>query len=114
MLKSSVFQEHIEQFMRTLGQVVDTLDTDREESEQTLLLLGAKHAMVAGFKDEYFTVYSNCMIDTWESVIGEEFILEVKESWEVLCTFITRFMREGYMMYQQDPQYNESDNEAIL
>lgn len=98
--------------MQTLEHVVDTLDTNREESEQTLLLLGAKHGMIDGFKDDYFTVYSSCMIDTWETVIGEEFITEVKESWEVLCSFITRFMREGFIMYQQETGGNESDNEA--
>jgi hemoglobin-like flavoprotein len=100
--------------MQTLGHVVDTLDTNRDESEQTLLLLGAKHGMIEGFKEDYFSVYSSCMIDTWESVIGEEFIIEVKESWEALCVFITRFMREGYALYQQETANTESDNEAAV
>lgn len=98
--------------MQTLSHVVDTLDTNRKETEQTLLILGAKHAMIDGFKDEYFSVYSNCMLDTWESVIGEEFITEVKESWEFLCLFMTRFMREGYIMYEQEVKESDHENEA--
>lgn len=107
-------QEHILQFMQTLGHVVDAIDWDRQACEQTIMLLGAKHGMIEGFREDYFSVYSNCMMDTWESVIGEEFIIEVKESWEVLCQFLTRFMREGFIIYQQEVKCNDNQSELVV
>lgn len=101
-LQSTDFSSHVESFMKTVDHVVDTLDTNKEEAEQTLLLLGAKHGTFNGFNDDYFAVYGKCMIDTFEAEIGEEFILEVRESWEALCVYMMRYMREGFKLYIHD------------
>jgi len=88
--------------MDSLDKVVENLDQNRDDIEHMLLILGAKHATFKDFKEDYFPVYSKCMIDTWESVIGEEFITEVRASWELLIAYITRFMREGFILYHND------------
>ncbi|WAR06883.1 NGB-like protein [Mya arenaria] len=87
-LHSIEFKHHVERFMHSMDQVVENIDKDRDNVEHMLLILGAKHATYDGFKEDYFSVYANCMIDTWESVIGEEFIKEVRESWELLVAYV--------------------------
>lgn len=88
--------------MQLVNVVVENLEVQKDEVEKILLMLGAKHATFDGFKDEYFQVYSKCMLEVWESVIGEEFIQEVKDSWMVVFSFITRYMSEGYTLYMQE------------
>lgn len=113
-LVSDDFTTHVDAFMNTMDHVVDTLDINREESEHTLLLLGAKHATITGFKDEHFNVYAKCMLDTFETIIGEEFIVDVKESWEVLCAFMMRYMREGFNLYMQDRSLERIEEEREI
>lgn len=110
-LQSADFSTHVVRFMKTMDHVVDTLDTDKEEAEQTMLLLGAKHGTFKGFKEDYFSVYAKCMIDTFEAELGEEFILEVRESWEALCAYMMRYMREGFSLYLHDNALEKIEEE---
>ena len=98
--------------MQLVDFIVENLDVQKDQVEKVLLMLGAKHATFGGFKEEYFQVYTKCMLEVWESVIGEEFIQEVKESWLVVFSYITRYMSEGYFLYmheQNDALVKESD-----
>ena len=107
-----IFQGHVSKFMHLVDVIVENLDVQKDEVEKVLLMLGAKHATFDGFKEEYFQVYTKCMLEVWESVIGEEFIPEVKDSWLVVFSYLTRFMSEGYFLYmheQNDGLTIESD-----
>ena len=99
---NTMFQGHVTKFMQLVDVIVENLDVQKDEVEKILLMLGAKHATYNGFKDDYFQVYTKCMLEVWESVIGEEFIPEVKESWLAVFSYITRYMREGYALYVQE------------
>ena len=88
--------------MQLVDVIVDNLDVQKDEVEKVLLMLGAKHATFEGFREEYFQVYTKCMLEVWESVIGEEFIQEVKDSWMVVFSYLTRFMSQGYFLYMHD------------
>ncbi|XP_052239951.1 neuroglobin-like isoform X3 [Dreissena polymorpha] len=111
LLSSPEFLKHVDNFMSALDNVIEKLESDTTETQHYLIVLGAKHATFQGFNEEFFTLYSKCMIDTWESVIGEEFIQEVKEGWEMFLMFITRYMRQGFVMYFQDPK---TEDETIV
>ena len=97
-----MFQGHVARFMQLVDIIVENLDVQKDEVEKILLMLGAKHATFEGFKEEYFQIYSKCMLEVWESVIGEEFIQEVKDSWLVVFSYITRYMAEGYALYMEE------------
>ena len=99
---NAMFQSHVTKFMQIVDIIVENLEVEKDEVEKILLMLGAKHATYSGFKDEYFHVYTKCMLEVWESVIGEEFIQEVKDSWLAVFSYITRYMREGYALYVQE------------
>ena len=110
-LKNQTFLRHVENFMKLIGDMVEQLDTNKEDQEKILLILGAKHAMYDGFKEEYFTVYTKCVMEVWESVIAEEFITEVKDSWEALFAYVVRYMSEGYLMYLHDQSSTNHTND---
>ena len=99
---NALFQAHVTKVMKLIDMVVENMDVQQEEVEKTLLMLGAKHASFSDCKGEYFQVFTKCMLDVLESVIGEEFIPEVKDSWLALFSYITRYMSEGYSIYLQE------------
>ena len=102
-LRDPTFLQHVDKYMHSINDIVEHLDTsNKEEIEKTLLLLGAKHGMLDNFKEEYFHVFTASMLSVLESVIAEEFITEVKDSWEDLLSFVVRYMTEGMTMYEQE------------
>ena len=105
------FQAHVTKFMKLINEIVDNLDVQKDEVEKSLMMLGAKHASFGGFRSEYLGVYSKCMLQLLESVIGEEFIPEIKESWTALFSYIARYMTQGSEIYFED-QHN--DNEQVF
>ena len=100
---NSLFQAHVIKFMQLIDDVVENIDVQRDEVEKSLLMLGAKHASIHGFKCEYFHIFTKCMLQILESVIGEEFIPEMKDSWIAMFSYITRYMSEGSEIYAQEP-----------
>ena len=70
---STIFQDHASRFMNIIQGLVDQLETP-QNMDQQLLILGAKHATFDGYHPEYFRFYTKCMMDVWETELGEEFI----------------------------------------
>ena len=96
------FQAHVTKFMQLINDIVNNLDVQRDEIEKTLMMLGAKHASMDGFSSDYLGVFTKCMLQLLESVIGEEFIPEIKESWTALFTYIARYMTQGSVIYLEE------------
>ena len=106
------FQAHVIKFMELIDVVVENMDAQQEEVQKTLLMLGAKHATFSGCRGEHFQTFTKCMLQTLESVMGEEFIPEIKESWVALFSYLTRYMCEGYSIYLEELTSKTSDIEV--
>lgn len=102
MLRDIHFQDHAVKFMNSIGAVVDSLEGQMADAQQLLLVLGAKHAMYEGFDISFFYIQMKCVMGVWESVMGEEFIPEVKESWNLLFSYIIRYVCKGYELYMNE------------
>ena len=98
------FQAHVTKFMQLINDIVNNLDVQRDEVEKALMMLGAKHASLDGFKSDYLGVFTKCMLQLLESVIGEEFIPEIKESWTAMFSYIARYMSQGSEIYFEEQQ----------
>jgi hypothetical protein len=63
LIRSQIFKEHAVRFMKIVDDLVDSMDQPKTGIQQTLMMLGAKHATFEGFKVEYFAAYSKSLID---------------------------------------------------
>ena len=99
LLRSDIFKDHALRFMKIVDEVVDNMDQPKTKIQQTLMMLGAKHATFEGFSVEYFNVYSKSMIYVWEYAIGEEFIQEVRDCWIDFLDYIVKYMCQGYNIF---------------
>ena len=102
------FQAHVTKFMQLINDIVNNLDVQKDEVEKALMMLGAKHASLDGFKSDYLGVFTKCMLQLLEAVIGEEFIPEIKESWTAMFSYIARYMAQGSEIYYEEQQ-NETE-----
>ena len=94
---SQTFKQHAGRFMMIIQNLVDHLECPQDVDQQ-LLILGAKHATFDGYHPEYFRFYTKCMMDVWETELGEEFIHEVRDSWRLAFDYIVDRMTEGFDM----------------
>lgn len=99
LMRSESFKEHAVKFMNVVDELVENMDQPKTQIQQTLMMLGAKHATFEGFKVEYFQAYSKSLIDVWEYAIGEEFIPEVRECWTDFFDYLVKYMCQGYDIF---------------
>ncbi|KAL8621924.1 hypothetical protein ACOMHN_046128 [Nucella lapillus] len=95
--ESPAFREHARHFMAVIQNLVDNLECPQNIDHQ-LLILGAKHATFEGYHSEYFRFFTKCMLDEWETRLGEEFIHEVRDSWKLAFDYVVDRMSEGFDM----------------
>ncbi|XP_076466215.1 uncharacterized protein LOC143297680 [Babylonia areolata] len=95
--QSHAFREHARHFMGVIQDLVDHLECPQAIDHQ-LLILGARHATFHGYHPEYFRFFTKCMMDEWETRLGEEFIHEVRDSWKLAFDFVVERMTEGFDM----------------
>jgi len=114
LIRSQIFKEHAVRFMKIVDDLVDSMDQPKTGIQQTLMMLGAKHATFEGFKVEYFAAYSKSLIDVWEYTIGEEFIPEVRDCWLDLFNYLVKYMCQGYNIYINDMEVTCNGDEHKL
>ncbi|OWF46877.1 globin C, coelomic-like [Mizuhopecten yessoensis] len=108
--QSKIFIDHVTKFMQVVDSVVDSLEKPKTEIQHTLLMLGAKHATFDGFDIEHFAVYIKVLMSVWETAIGEEFIPEVRESWNIVFTYIVRYLCQGYELFILETELDKPCN----
>lgn len=106
LMRSESFKQHALQFMNVVDELVESMDQPKTHIQQTLMMLGAKHATFDGFRIEYFQAYSTSLIDVWEYAIGEEFIPEVRECWTDFFDYLVRYMCQGYEIFVNETDVN--------
>lgn len=104
------FQDHVTKFMHVFDAVVDSLDKPKADIQQLLIMLGARHATYDGFDIEFFAVYIKVLMSVWETAIGEEFIPEVRESWNIVFTYVIRYLCQGYELYILESELDKPCN----
>jgi hypothetical protein len=90
--------------MTTLQSICDMLpDLDPQAPvSQSLMLLGARHATIAGFSVAYFGIFHKCLHLTWERFLHEEYTADVREVWSIIFEFGMERIRDGYLLYQEE------------
>ncbi len=47
----------------------------------------------------FFSKFEQCLHDTWDAVLGEEYTEEVRKSWHLVFDFILGKLSYGYQLY---------------
>ncbi|CAL8093778.1 unnamed protein product [Calicophoron daubneyi] len=89
-------------FMDVIAKAIDSLTTNRELFYQEMMLLGAKHAAIPGMKLEYFKVFKQSILMTWEGLMYEEFTEDVRKAWAHLIDYIIGILTEGCLVFEEE------------
>lgn len=108
---------HASMFMETVQLAAEYLENSSVrgrhlpacETIQGLMLLGAKHALIPGFDISFFSTFTKCMHNTWETVLGEEYTAEVRGAWSLVFDFIVKKIKDGYFLYYSEPDDHKQD-----
>ncbi|XP_070572417.1 hemoglobin subunit epsilon-like [Ptychodera flava] len=91
------FKMHGRRFMQSVGAVIENLDNLDGDISVLLYNLGVRHCDFDGVSQDYFNLYTDCMIYTWDITMdGDKFTPEVRETWRKLFDFIIGRVKEGF------------------
>ncbi|GAA51754.1 hypothetical protein CSKR_100766 [Clonorchis sinensis] len=97
-------KQHILAFMDVLSKAIGALDGSREDFCEKLMVLGARHAAVPGMKLEYFKVFKQAILMTWEALMYEEFTEDVRRAWAHLMDYIIGILSEGCLVFEEEEE----------
>ncbi|CAH8434433.1 unnamed protein product [Dicrocoelium dendriticum] len=95
-------KQHILTFMQVLEDAIEALNGNWDECYERLILLGARHATIPGMKLEYFKVFKQAILTTWDSLMYEEFTDDVRRAWAHLLDCIIHTMCEGCLVFEEE------------
>ncbi|KAL7057979.1 hypothetical protein AAHC03_017000 [Spirometra sp. Aus1] len=102
--ESEAARRHRAAYMNMINDAIDCLEYPREDFYDDLLVAGAHYATIPGMKTEYFKVIKRATLVTWNSLLGEEFTEDVKESWQSLLDYIITVISEGCRIYEREEE----------
>ncbi|VDL97527.1 unnamed protein product [Schistocephalus solidus] len=113
--ESEAAKRHREAYMKMINGAIECLEYPREDFYDDLLVAGAHYATIPGMKTEYFKVNNICRsmtlevikratLVTWNSLLGEEFTEDVKQSWQSLLDYIITVISEGCRIYEREEE----------
>ena len=103
-------RQHAEKFMKTIESVVDHMeDLEGNDVAQSLIMLGARHATVTNMDMKHLPAFTKCVLLAWESVLGEEYTLDVQEAWTTVLEYIANKLSQGYYVYLEDKAEDSLD-----
>ncbi|KAF7261481.1 hypothetical protein EG68_01441 [Paragonimus skrjabini miyazakii] len=97
-------RRHVLAFMDVFARAIESLNGDREELYENFLLLGARHAAIPGMKIEYFKVFKQSILMTWESLMYEEFTEDVRRAWAHLIDYVIDILCEGCLVFEEEEE----------
>ncbi|TPP67164.1 Neuroglobin [Fasciola gigantica] len=96
---------HILAFMGVFVNAIDSLNGgDKERFYERMMLLGARHAAIPGMKTEYFKVFKQAILMTWESLMYEEFTDDVRRAWAHLIDYVIGILNEGCLVFEEEEE----------
>lgn len=96
---------HILAFMDVLaGAIGSLIGGEREHFYERMVLLGARHAAIPGMKTEYFKVFKQAILMTWESLMYEEFTDDVRRAWAHLIDYVIDLLNEGCLVFEEEEE----------
>ena len=101
--RNQAIRAHGQRFILAIGAAVYCLNddnTDRDELNKILLVLGQQHKHFAGFKPENFDTFYEALMWRWEICMGDKFTKEVSDTWSHVFLFMMEKLKEGYTLPQ--------------
>ncbi|XP_060608550.1 uncharacterized protein LOC132760567 [Ruditapes philippinarum] len=74
---------------------LDDEDTDKDELNKILLVLGQQHKQFSGFNPEYFEVFYEALMWRWEICMGDKFTKDVSDTWSHVFFYLMLKLKEG-------------------
>jgi hemoglobin-like flavoprotein len=96
--KNQSIRAHGHRFILAIGAAVHCLDdedTDKDELNKILLVLGQQHKQFSGFNPEYFEVFYEALMWRWEICMGEKFTKDVSDTWSHVFFYLMLKLKEG-------------------
>ncbi|XP_060565605.1 neuroglobin-like [Ruditapes philippinarum] len=97
--KNKQIRAHGQRFILAIGAAVHCLndeETDKDELNKILLVLGQQHKHFSGFLPEYFEVFYEALMWRWEICMGEKFTKEVSNTWSHVFFYMMEKLKEGH------------------
>lgn len=95
-------KQHVLAFMQVLEDAIEALNGSWDEYYERLILLGARHAAIPDMKLEYFKVFKQAVLTTWDSLMYEEFTEDVRQAWAHLLDCVIHTMCEGCLVFEEE------------
>jgi hemoglobin-like flavoprotein len=81
--------------------VVDNLDALDTTLTPLLIDLGKVHAQSLVLNMEAFDMFQAAMLKIWEEELDNKFTTEVRDTWNIVFSFIMQKIKDGYQMDRQ-------------
>ncbi|XP_006818069.1 hemoglobin subunit mu-like [Saccoglossus kowalevskii] len=112
--QNEIFKMHGRRFMQSVGAVIENIDNLDGDISILLHNLGKRHTDFDEVDGAYFDIYTDCMMHTWRSSLGNElFTPDVGQVWHKLFDFIINCIKDGYFLAMKNKKNNSDEVKKI-